>query len=112
MNIQLITLIDMEIGKLTAAREALVGPGPGQQQSEGEQQPQPITAAVLLNGVDVKEFPLFRDTNDNHHRQVQPIQKRKTGGMSVEGRAAVAAAQKARWAKKKAEENKKGRRTA
>lgn len=111
MNIQLITLIDLEIGKLTAAREALVGPGPGQQQSEGEQ-PQPITAAALLNGVDVKEFPLFRDANDNHHRQVKPIQKRKTGGMSEAGRAAVAAAQKLRWAKKKAEENKKGRRTA
>lgn len=111
MNIQLITLIDLEIGKLTAAREALVGPGPGQQQSEGEQPQQPITAAALLDGVDVKEFPLFRDTNDNHHRQTQPIKKRKAGGMSEEGRAAVAAAQKARWAKKRAEE-KKGRRTA
>lgn len=110
MNIQLITLIDMEIGKLTAAREALVGPGPGQQQSEGEQQPQPITAAALLNGVDVKEFPLVRDTNDNHHRQAQPmVQKRKTGGMSEEGRARVAAAQRDRWAKINAKKKKERR---
>ena len=107
MSTHLIQLIDLEIRKLTIAREALVGSGQ-QPQPVGEQE---ITATALLNGVDVHNPPsLFPEASNENHRQVRPIQKR-AGGMSEAGRAAVAAAQKARWAKKKAEENKKARRT-
>jgi hypothetical protein len=105
MNVQLIELIDLEIGKLTAARQALVGSG---QQPQTASEQEPITAEALLNGVDVKDFPLFPETNDNQqHRQAQPaVQKQKTGGMSEEGRLRVAAAQRDRWAKINAKKKK------
>lgn len=98
MSTHILEMIDLEIGRLTAAREVLVG---SNNQS-------PVTAETLLNGVDMGTI-----TRNLHatHRQPRPM-KHKGGGMSPEGRAAVAAAQKARWAKKKEEDAKKARRRA